>query len=227
MISHEQATEARNLTENQLKLLATMAMILSVCSAIGQEAEDRFVVEAVEHFYILNGDTVSGHFTDSTITDGKFSQWRRVRYKRWDADTIISPRETGGYVYTVPIHKLVSGEFNDGQRSGIWFYSDLERGVHQDHTIQCKTDTVIWQEAIWGWRKRVHFVNDSTSVFGHVFLKDDTMVKFSCRLQEGCKFWLSEENLTIVETRFEQFFQTLSGIEFGDFNRRIRMVRSQ
>ena len=222
-----------SVTGIEMKLIATVIMILSVCSAIGQQTDDRFVVESVEHFFVLNGDTVSGRFTDSTITDGKFSQWRRVRYKRWDADTIISPRETGGYVYTVQFHALGSGEFKDGQRAGIWeFFSDWggtsyswERGLHEDYTIQYKTDTVIWQEAIWGWRKRIYFVNDSTSVFGHVFLKDDMMVEFRCAVQEGCSFWLSEEKLSIVETKFEEFFQMLARIEFGDFDRQIRLVR--
>jgi hypothetical protein len=202
---------------------------MSAC-ALGQNQNEQFQLDTAIYFVVLEGDTLFGHYSDMNIENGKFSQMRKLNYKRWDSDYIVSANKTGAYVFVEQLNYLVDGEFTDGQKSGKWeYFFDMgtsycwEQILLSDYTVHYKRDTVIWEDGNFAWRKQVYYVADSTSIFGQVANYNDELIKFNCDTSSGCEFWLTNPKITIAQTSINEFEHTLDGIELGLYDRQIRM----
>lgn len=95
------------------------------------------------------------------------------------------------------------------------------KGSGHGFDVSVKGDTVTLFEL----GKVVHYVNDSTQIFGNYNYGWDIWITFECDTVNDCGFWLSEDGqssykIHLLDTSISEFEYTLGGIEMGFFDRR-------
>lgn len=104
-------------------LLIILIVLLVAQTGFGQEPNEKFNLDSISYFFIVDNDTIIGNHETFSETDFKFKQYRKEFYKRNTNKKLVSQNKTIIiYDYTSQITPMVEGEYKNGEKFGKWIY---------------------------------------------------------------------------------------------------------
>lgn len=170
---------------------------------LGQRDETGFKTDSC---FVFDSDTIHGLYSDYNLQDGAFTQYI-VFTPPFDKSVNLFG-EAGVIVY----HPLITGQFLNGKKTGIWHYNrktlmDYRNGNScgsgQSVVLKFSKDTVSYTIATHSFRTQIHYVNDSSIIYGEMGYDLHDEISFFCEL--GCQFINKKTKEILFEGLIEDF----------------------
>lgn len=191
-----------------------------------------FELDTLIYFYTIDDDTVQGNYSDNDTATGYIEQFRKILYKRRTIRPFI-PFDSIQYEYDIQIDPMYSGNIQNGIETGEWIYwwghSTLysqNSAIWPNCTITYKTDTIIFENGVWPFNKKITYVNDSSEVFGETS-SPNYVIEFKCINKDKCKYWLKDSKQIIDSSEYTELEFKLIKVQIGEYDRKVQQILNE
>lgn len=210
---------------NKVIHISLLAICLFTVKLIGQNLSGQYYqFKSEKYFYVLEGDTIPGKFTDSNIVNGTFTQYQKMIFEGIDNTKIII-NGTSRVHQKSQTHTIVKGQFVDGKRWGHWKITNPSDTAYSweisrwANDVYYKKDTVV----LSSWQSERYFIRDSTLVFGsHYLSPPDIEIHYRCEKDSDCLYWSHSKEKPITTSPFDELNWYIWLFERGEFDRKIK-----
>ncbi|MFT6996682.1 MAG: hypothetical protein ACJAQ4_000423 [Cryomorphaceae bacterium] len=164
-------------------------LILFTCSVFAQE------ITAEKYYFILEGDTIEGFYSDFEIENGKFEQYKVIECPK---DRYLVGLVTAAHERELSWSQVLRGELKNFKPSGEWHQwlgsPDCECGGG----FSWKSTTYLEGDSIQlnYWNYEVVMTSDSSYIKGETFDGYYFSKKWEC-IDNSCKIWLKSGSDTL------------------------------
>jgi hypothetical protein len=163
--------------------------ILFTCSVSSQE------ITAGKYYFVLEGDTIEGFYTDFEIENGKFEQYKVIECPR---NRYLVGFATAAHERELSWSQMVKGAYKNFKPTGEWHQwlgsPDCEcgGGFSWKRTTYLKGDSIQLNY----WNYQITMNSDSSYIKGESFEGYHSSKEWEC-IEDDCRIWLRSGSDTL------------------------------